>query len=617
MQKCRLSAIAMLWLSTATALFAENMDRQEKPITVTATRTTQTANEALAAMTVISRKDIERQQARSIQDLLRGVPGVNVINNGGMGKATSINMRGTESDHVLVLIDGIKIGSATSGTTSFQNIPIDQIERIEIVRGPRSSLYGSEAIGGVIQIFTRKGGRGLKPNLSFGGGSYQTFNGSVGLSGGNGPGWFNLNASGMTTRGFNSCTGKPSPGGAGCFTDEQPDRDGYRNIAGSLRAGYRFENGLDIETNFLHSDGKTEFDGTFVNNSEIIQQVLGGTARYSPIDIWRISITAGRSREDSDNFFRDALENTFKSRFNTQRDTVSLLNDIAFTQAQLLTLGFDYQNDQINSTEDFAITSRNNFGVFAQHQASLAAHDLQLSLRHDDNEQFGSRVTGGAAWGYALNERLRLTASFGSAYKAPTFNELYFPNFGNAHLQPEESRSYELGTNGQTDWGNWSLHVYETHIDDLIAFDASTRAPANIDQARIRGLEGVLNTQIKGWHLNANLTLLNPENRASGANNGNTLPRRAQESIRFDAHRAIGKFMLGGMLLVEGERYDDLANTRKLESYVKLDLRVEYAFNQNWRIQGRLENLFDKHYETAAFFNQPGRNFFATLRYQP
>jgi vitamin B12 transporter len=160
--------------------------------------------------------------------------------------------------------------------------------------------------------------------------------------------------------------------------------------------------------------------------------------------------------------------------------------------------------------------------------------------------------------------------------------------------------------------------VYETRIDNLIAFDASTFAPDNIDEARIRGLEAIVNTQIKGWQLNGNLTFLDPENRSSGANKGNILPRRAEQSFRLDAdHMLFDKIRIGGMVLAEGERFDDLANTRKLDNYVRFDLRAEYIINKNWRIQGRIENLFDKHYETAAFFNQPGRNFFATLRYQP
>ena len=618
MKNTHVPAMAALLLSATPTVFAGNT---AEPVIVTATRTAQTANESLASVTVISRKDIERQQARSIQDLLRGVPGVSIANNGGPGKNTSVFMRGTESDHVLVMIDNIKVGSATSGTTAFQNIPIEQIERIEIVRGPRSSLYGSEAIGGVIHIFTRKGegSPGLTPNFSFGGGSYGSMNGSAGLSGRNKQGWFNLTASGQGTKGFNACNGKPSPGGAGCFTNE-PDRDGYRNVAGSARAGYRFKNGLEIDANFMHSAGRTQFDGSSFspNRSNIAQQVLGSTIRYSPTDMWRVSVIAGRSKQNSDNF----QGGTFFSQFNTRRDNVTLLNDLTFGNNHLTTLGLDYQNDHIDSSADYEVTSRNNWAIFGQHQAKFAKHDVQLSTRLDDNQQFGSRVTGGAGWGYPISDNTRLTANFGSAYKAPTFNELYFPRFGNPNLRPEESRSYELGINGKKDWGSWSLSIYETHIDNLIAtaFDdvAEIFFPDNVGKARIRGLEAVVNTEIKGWRINGNLTFLDPENRSSGANRGNILARRAEQTFRLDTNRTFfDKVMIGAMFLAEGERYDDLANTRKLDSYTRFDLRSEYNINKNWRLQGRIENLFDKQYETASFFNQPGRNFFVTLRYQP
>lgn len=612
MKNCHIPTTVALLLSAVTSAFAN--DNTKDPIIVTATRTTQTADESLASVTVINRQDIERQQALSIQYLLQGLPGISIANNGGPGKNTSVFMRGAESDQVLVMIDNIKVGSATSGTTAFENIPIEQIERIEIVRGPRSSLYGSEAIGGVIHIFTRKGdGSGFKPHFSFGYGSYDTFNGSAGLSGGGKQGWFNMTASGMGTDGFNACTGKPAPNGAGCFTIE-PDRDGYHNVAGSMRAGYRFKNGLEIDANFMHSAGKTKFDGSFVNKSELAQQVFGGTARFSPMDFWRFNLIAGRSKENSDNF----NGTIFTSQFNTIRDTITLQNDFTLGKNHLLTIGTDYQNDDVDSTEDFTVNTRNNWGVFTQHQASIAKQNMQFSLRHDDNEQFGSHVTGSAGWGYAITDKVRLTANFGSAFKAPTFNELYFPEFGNANLRPEKSRSLEFGVNGTQGWGNWSINVYETRIKNLIAFDASTFAPGNIDKARIRGLEAVVNTQIIGWQLNGNLTFLDPENRSSGENKGNILPRRPEQSFRLDTSRTFfDKIRLGGMFLAEGERFDDLANTRKLDSYVRIDLRAEYIINQNWRLQGRIENLFDKDYETAAFFNQPGRNFFATLRYQP
>ncbi|MFP5506995.1 MAG: TonB-dependent vitamin B12 receptor [Gammaproteobacteria bacterium] len=604
MKKRCLPTAALLLLGSP-SVFAAEID----PVIVTATRTARTADETLASVTVITRKDIERQQAQSVQDLLRGIPGVDIANNGGPGKATSVFLRGTESDHVLVLIDGVKVGSATLGTTAFQDIPVEQIERIEIVRGPRSSLYGSEAIGGVIQIFTRKGGGTLKPYVSLGGGSYETYNASAGVSGGGERGWFSLSASGIDTEGFNACNGSLS---AGCFTTE-PDKDGYSNLSGSLRAGYRFDNGAEVDIHALHTDGDTEFDGSFVNESESIQQVLGGTLRFSPLDIWQITLAAGQSRDESDNF----KDGTFQSRFDTERDTLSFQNDLSIALDHLLTVGTDFQDDRVDSTTAYAISSRDNTGLFTQYQGRFGAHDVQLSLRRDDNEQFGNRNTGGAAWGYALNEGLRLTASYGTAFKAPTFNELYFPGFGNPNLRPEESDSIELGLGSKAAWGHWTINAYETRIDDLIAFDASTFAPANIDQARIRGLEAVLGTRLGNWDLNTNLTLLDPENRSGDTNDGNVLPRRARQSFRVDADRRFGQYTFGATLLAAGKRYDDLANTRRLGGYGTVDLRAEYALTRDWRLQARIVNLLDKDYETAAFYNQPGRSLFVTLRYQP
>lgn len=587
-------------------------DNSTAPIVVTATRTAETADETLASVTVITREDIERQQALSVQDVLRGVPGVDIANNGGLGKATAVFLRGTEADHVLVLVDGVKIGSATLGTAAFQDIPIDQVERIEIVRGPRSSLYGSEAIGGVIQIFTRKGGGPLTPSLSVGAGSYQTYKTTAGVSGGGMNAWYNASASYLDTGGFNACRGIPFPPGGGCFTNE-PDDDGYRNRSGALRAGYRFGTGAEVDVHILHAEGHNEFDGSFVNESDFIQQVIGGRLRFAPTANWQATLMAGRNRDESDNF----LDGTFRTRFNTERDTTSLQNDITLGADHLLTVGADYQNDRIDSTTAFAVTSRDDTGLFAQYQGGFGRQDLQVALRRDDNEQFGRRDTGSLAWGYAFTRALRLIASYGTAFKAPTFNELYYPGFGNPDLKPEESKSVELGLRGSAGRLRWALSAYQTDVDDLIAFDPTTFAPANIDSARIRGVEAEVFAWLWGWDLDSGLTLLDPENRSDGPNRGNLLPRRAEQSLNIALDREFGRFRLGATLFAAGRRYDDLANTHELAGYATVDLHAGYALAKDWRLEGRIGNLFDKDYETAEFFNQAGRNVFFTLRYQP
>ena len=609
----RSSPVVALLVAASASLLAQASGAEEAteldPVVVTATRTARTVNASLASVTVIERSDIERLQAVSVPDLLRGVQGLQVSNSGGPGKVTDIYTRGTSADHTLVLIDGVKVGSATTGTTAWQDLPIDQIERIEVVRGPRSSLYGSEAIGGVIQIFTRKGGGALKPSLSLGGGSYRSANASANLSGGGDSGWWSLGGSYQDTEGFNACTGVP--GTAGCFTDE-PDIDGYRNVAGSARGGYRFGRRGDLDLFWLGTKAQSRFDGSFVNDTKTSQQVFGARGRFSPLDPWDLTLALGQSRDDSDN----RLDGSFVTQFDTLRETASLQSDLTLGVGQILTLGVDWQNDRITSTEDYAEDSRDNVGVFGEIQASIHGHDLSGSLRQDDNQQFGTHATGSAAWGYSLSNGVRLLASYGTAFKAPTFNELYFPLYGNPDLAPEQSRSAELGVSGDLGLLRWSVNAYQTNVDDLIAFGPSF-IPENIDQAQIRGLELGVTGAHHGWTLGANLTLLDPINESQGPDDGNLLPRRAEQSARIDLDKDLGAWRLGGSLIGVGRRFDDTANTLVLDPYGTLDLRAEYAFGKGFRVQGRLENLFDADYETAAYYNQPGRGFYLTLRYEP
>ncbi|TQV64108.1 MAG: TonB-dependent vitamin B12 receptor [Halothiobacillaceae bacterium] len=617
MKKIALSTAIAAVIAPSFALAADQLDN----VQVTATRTAQTVDEALAPVTVITRADIERTQAATVAEALRVVPGLFVSSNGGAGKTTSIFLRGTESDHVLVLIDGVKVGSATSDTTPFENLPIELIDRIEVVRGPRSSLYGSEAIGGVIQIFTRRGGGKLTPSFSVAAGSDNTFKGAASLAGGGKDSWFNASLSGMDTDGFNACNGKPSPGGAGCFTYE-PDRDGYEERAGSLRLGTRFGAGHSIEAFTLRSDGRNLFDGSFQNESETTTQTLGARLNLKALQTWGMGLQVAQSRDESDNF-KDGI---YSSTFDTRRDSASWQNDLQIGKGQLLTLGLDWQHDQVESSDlqswqpdfqGYAVTERDNRGLFAQYQGSFGAHDLQAALRHDDNEQFGDKATGNLNWGYALGSGLRLTAGLGTAFKAPTFNELYYPGFGHAGLTPEESRSIEAGLQGKGKFGHWGVQVFQTRIDDLIAYNAATFSPDNIDEARILGLEGSLGTRVAGFDMNAALTLLDPENRSTGANEGNTLPRRARESLSLDIDRSLGVWSIGGRLYAAGKRYDDLANTVELDPYATLDLRAEYRLQRDWRLQAKVTNLFDAEYETAAWYNQQGRAVLVTLRYQP
>ena len=570
---------------------------------VTATRTAQTVEQSLAAVTVLDRERIERSQAASLPELLKQVPGVSLTNSGGPGKNTSLFMRGSESDHVLVLVDGVKIGSVTGGGAALQDLPLELIERIEVVRGPRSSLYGSEAIGGVIQIFTRKGqGEGAKPFFSAGYGTHDSYSGSIGVSGGDGRGWYSLGASGSDTDGINAKSVQTS--------GYESDADGYRNLSATLSAGYRFDNGLELDANVLRAKSHNDYDSVnskrtagFGANADGESRVFGTRARFSPLERWAVTLQAGRSEDDSDAY----QDGRFYSRFDSRRDSLSWQNDIELAVGHTLTLGVDHQHDEVDSTATYAEDSRDNDGYFAQYLGQAGRHDWQVSLRHDDNEQFGQHDTGNVGYGYGFTDWLRGSISYGSAFKAPTFNELYYPDYGNPNLEAETSRSLDIGLAGELGWGPWAVNAYRTVIDDLIAYDASIFGPANVQEARIRGVELVVGSQLMGWDWSANYSLLEPENRSAGANRGNELTRRAKQLFNFDVDRRLGAFSVGASLHAEGQRYDDLANQNELAGYATLDLRGEYRMSPEWRLQARVANLLDADYETARGYNQPGQ----------
>jgi vitamin B12 transporter len=599
-------SVSLLFAAASIAVADELED-----VVVTATRTSQPVAGTLASVTVITREQIQSRQARSIEDLLLGVEGLAMGNSGGPGRLTSFFVRGTDSDQLLVLVDGIKVGSATAGTVALQSLPLEQIERIEFVRGPRSSLYGSEAVGGVLQLFTRRGGGPLSADFSLSGGSYGTLQGQASLQGGGDHAWFSVQGSAQSIDGFNACTGS-SIEFAGCFTEE-PDDDGYKYNSVAVRAGYNFgtatQPGTEMEGSFWRTASKVDYDGSITNRSDITQQVAGLALTQPLHSGGKVTVRAGRAWDISDDFLGAA----FVGDFETRRDTAGVQLDLPIAHAQVLTLGVDYQDDNVSGSTPYAVKSRTDTGLFAQYTATTGAWRLETSARSDDNQQFGQHFTGSIAAGYQVSSSWGLVAQYGTAFRAPTFNELYYPFFGNAALEPEESRSAELAARGQTGALRWRVSLFDTRIDDLIGFDA-TFAPANIDKAHIVGTEVGGTLVANDWKVDAGLTFLNPESDA-GATDGNQLPRRPGFTGHLDVERRIRNWSLGARLAGEGSRYDDSANTRKLDGFTLLGLRAEYRLAAAWRVQARVENLFDTKYETVAFYNQPGRAAYLTLRY--
>lgn len=641
LKKTLLAAALLSCMMTAHAADSNDTTAQSNttalaPVIVTATRTAITVDDALSSVTVITRADIERLQPVSVQDLLTGLPGVTFTQSGGLGQQSSLFLRGTNSTHTLVLLDGVRLGSVTAGFASLEQIPVEQIERIEIVRGPRSSLYGADAIGGVIQIFTRHGqtdgGQPLSsplPSLSMTAGSNGLFGSEVGLSGGDEHAWYNLSLGGQYTSGFPGCKTGAAEAMAGCYVDDSRD-DAFRNWNGAANGGYRWDNGTELAFTWLRSKNDVEYAGSPYGGNDAVneQRVAGARLSFSPLDAWKVTLNASQSKDLATTYYQGTYYGTYypfaqTGYSNSRRNQFSWQNDIALSSNQLLTAGVDYQQEHVASSTGYLASSRDNTGGYVQYQGTFGRNELQLSARRDHNEQFGNHNTGALAWGYSFDHDLRLMASYGTAFHAPTFNDLYYPPYygipsANPNLRPEQSRSGELGLTQKLGAWHWALNAYQTRIDDLIVLDPNQNyVPFNVSTARIRGLEGQLGANLDGWQVQGYLTLQQPENRDGGVNNGNLLPRRPERTARVDVDRRFGVFGVGTTWYAAGKSYDDVANLHRLGGYSTLALRGSWHFAPDWQVEAKLANAFDHEYETVYYYNQPGRAWYLTLRYSP
>lgn len=569
-------------------------------IVVTPTRTARSADETIAPVTVITREDIEATGSSSLPEILRAAAGVELSTNGAYGKATGIFVRGTETDHVLVLVDGVKLYSATLGRSSLELIPVDQIQRIEVLRGPRASLYGAEALGGVVHIFTHDGEAGGSTRLSLGYGADATSDVSAGFTGASDSARYRLSVNRFDTDGID------------VTDDAQLDEDSYKNT--SLSGGIVFDTSSNSEfgLNVLYSTGDTAFDNTFdvadaVHDSDFDQYVVSASAKLQATSNWTSSLRLSSSEEDRDSFRNKVFENNFA----TQRSELSWQNDVIVGQQHLMTAGIDYSDDSVDSTTRFEVDSRDNTGVFVQWQGNYDRQGVIVALRHDDNEQFGGQTNGSVDYRFDITPGLRLRAGAGTGFKAPSFNELYFPDFGNPSLDVEKVQSFEIGLQGDVGGGQWTATWFDAEIEDLITFDNATFVPANVAQAQISGLELDYRGQVAGWTISAGVNVLRPEDSATG----NTLVRRARTNFRLAAARRFGSLDASAGLSYSGHRFDDAANEERLDSFVLANVSGRWHLTNAVEIETTVENLLDEDYETASGFNERGRTWFIRLHY--
>lgn len=594
-----LSSTALLGASQV--VFAASMETT----LVTATRTQQTIDATLAPVTVIDREQIERSQARDVLELLSNTTGITITRNGGTGSASSVFIRGNASTHTLVMIDGQRVGSATLGSANLSTLEPEQIERIEIVRGPRSSLYGSDAIGGVIQIFTRKGSASgeLSPLIKVGYGNHNTSKAVVGVSGGDDAFYFNLLGTHFDTQGIDNLKND---------SGNNSDTDAYRTGGSSLRSGGKV-GAAEIDVSFQRTESQTEFDNNFSPNSQpyIESVVESGSAAISLpiISEWISSLRVGKSKDDS--LTLDDLSST-RSRFVTRRDSALWQNDVCISN-HVISVGAEYYEDFVDSTTAYTVDNRYNRAGFAQLQSDYGRHDIIIGGRHEDNEQFGSYKTWNASYGLDISEQARLILSRGNAFKSPSFNQLYFPGFGNANFIPEEADNTELEFRYTVENAGWSLAAFENNVNHLIQFNPSTFITDQISEVEIRGGELTGYLRHDNWLLNANLSVLKPIDKASKKD----VRRRPRRAATASADRAFEQFSIGIVVRAQGESYEDTANRQELSGFTLVDARAAYSFNSDLSVQLSLKNIFNKEYETTRGFDNPGLTSMLTVVYEP
>lgn len=600
------AAAALLPGLTATPVRAQSAT--EANVVVTGTRAPTRIDQALAETTVIDRAQIEQASGRTLPELLAQQPGVQFWSTGGAGKTSSVSLRGLESRHTLLLVDGVRYGSATTGTPSWETIPLESIERIEIVRGPLSGLYGSDAVGGVIQVFTRNGSPGLRLNALAAAGSQRSGQLGAGLRFGHGAVDGAVQLSRSVTHGFSAANTRA------LFGTFNADDDGYRQSAATARLGWRITPGWRAEIHALHSDGETQYDdGPGADARAGLRARVLGLRLGGPVSAgWHTVLRASRSSDAYDTRSSASPFSSLGSISTVQRQ-LAWENSLATPLGTALLLAERLEQAVSRPGQPFEVSSRTINGLALGLGGSATVHSWQANVRHDRNSQFGKQTTGSAAYGLELAPGLRAGASWGQSFVAPSFNLLYFPNFSNPLLLPEEGSHRELSLRWQAGRVTSRLAYFDNRIRGHIS---SGRQPVNIPSTRIDGISASVDALLGAWALSASIDSLNPVNTTAGsANNGKILPSRVQDSARLALDWSGGALRLGGTLLAHGARYDDAANTRRLGGYTTLDLRADWQLAREWTLGVKLNNVGGKRYETVYGYNQPRREGSLTLRY--
>lgn len=589
-----------------TAAPARADDASPGSVIVTATRQAQRSSDLLADVSLIPREEIEQAGQTTLIELLTQQPGIQSYMQGGPGKVGGLFIRGAGATQSLILIDGVRIGSATSGTPSLEQIPLSQVDRIEILRGPASALYGADAIGGVIQIFTRRGQGPASGEFFAGFGSRATRDLSAGISGGDETWSYTLRGSHEATDGIKAID---DPAKQPYSYDPNRSTDGFRNAGMSGSLAFRPAAGHEIGVTFLRTDGRNWYESGagFDTRADVSQSAFSVYARNPLGEKWTSTLRANRAVDDSTNY---AGYSPGGAVFRTVQEQVAWQNDIRVSTGVVL-LALESLNQKARGDTAFDRRRRID-SVLAGWSGHFGDHRLQANVRRDDNSQFGGKTTGHIGYGYAFTPDLRMRMSVATAFRAPTFNDLYYPGYSNPDLRPESAQNKEVGLTWERGTTRAGVTVYDNKVRNLIALD-SNWVPQNIGRATLRGatLNGA--TRLGDVDIDASLDLLD----ARDALTDSRLPRRAREQGSLRLKRSLGAWTYGGEWQASGNRYDDTAEQLRMGGFSVLNVFARYALNGGWSIETRANNLGDRKYETSWGYGNPGASLFVGVRYAP
>jgi vitamin B12 transporter len=599
----------------ASPAYAQDIPDDDAPeLVVTATRVAQPASEVGQAVTVIDRAEIERRQTTVVSDLLATTPGVTVTRNGTLGALTGVRIRGAESDQTLVVIDGVRVNdpSSTGGGFDFGNLLSSSVERIEILRGPNSVPWGSQAIGGVVNIITAAPTEGLQARANAEYGYADSMFASAGVSGKTGP------VSGSLTGGYLRTDGISSAA-------DGTERDGYRQYGATGRLGIEFTPGIGLDLRGYFADSRVALDGFPAPTYELAddaeyaktQEVYGYAGLHANFADGRFNNRVAFTIADIDRDNYDpafGADPSFIGRGRSER--YEYQGDFRPLDQVRIVAGVERENSRFN--DGFTYTDTGITSVYGQLIVKpLDILTLTGGVRNDDHEDFGNHTTFGANAALALRTGTTVRASYSEGFKAPTLYQLY-SDYGTRSLDPETARNFDVGVEQALldNRARVGITYFNRRTRNQIDFDLGTFTYQNIARAEADGVEVSLALRpVDALNLTANYSYIHTENRSVGVNFGNDLARRPRQTASVSAdYRFPFGLSIGGTVTMVDDSFDDVGNTVRLDGYAVGSVRAEVPINDRIAIYGRVDNVTDASYQTVTGYGTYGRAAYGGVR---